>query len=401
MLAPRSTRFPLFDAFRAIAALSIFVVHITFTLGTLDGGSYLWQLNTAVPLFYAISGFLLYRPFAKARMDARGSPSVRKYGVRRAFRILPAYWVALPIVAVVLGITSKVFSPSGIPTYFLFGQLYSLDTINGGIGPAWTICVEVTFYLFLPVWVWLLGRVRRSTSASFLPLELGGVFCLIAFSILWKVVAVRLTGSQANFSPVFVVLPAALDQLGAGMGVAVLSVWAAERREAPRFAEVIDRRPWLPWVVAGVAFYLLGTSLGPLGGSWGTRLIAEHELKLIIAVGIILPGVFGAFDRGRLRRGLRWRPLLWVGLVSYGFYLWHLPILHVLADEGLGKAVPAAVFGLIALALVCLVAAASWYGLERHAIAFSHRITGRSPRPRPEPEPSPAPTLVESAAGQR
>ena len=68
----RTHRFPLFDSLRAIAALSIFFFHISFVLHLFSGRAvspWLAQLNVGVPIFFLISGFLLYRPFAQARFS--------------------------------------------------------------------------------------------------------------------------------------------------------------------------------------------------------------------------------------------------------------------------------------------------------------------------------------------
>ena len=105
-MSARPGRYPLVDAVRAIAALLILAYHAAFVLGGLtpDGaGRWFAHLNVGVPLFFAISGFLLYRPFVAARLDGRPPPGLRAYWVRRALRIVPAYWLALTIVAIVLG----------------------------------------------------------------------------------------------------------------------------------------------------------------------------------------------------------------------------------------------------------------------------------------------------------
>src|SRR5437588_12805856 len=90
-MASRDRRFPLFDAMRALAALSIFAYHCAYQLHGFSGpaGRYLAQLNIGVPVFFLISGFLLYRPFVRARRDHDRRPSLRAYAVRRAARIVP------------------------------------------------------------------------------------------------------------------------------------------------------------------------------------------------------------------------------------------------------------------------------------------------------------------------
>src|SRR4029450_2569433 len=76
----RDARFPLVDAMRAIAALSIVAYHVAFVQGGFEaggGGGGLARLNVGVPLFFAISGFLLYRPWAAARLAGEPGASTR------------------------------------------------------------------------------------------------------------------------------------------------------------------------------------------------------------------------------------------------------------------------------------------------------------------------------------
>ena len=112
-------RFPLVDALRAIAALLIVGYHVAFVSGGLgpDGtGPWLSGLNVGVPLFFVISGFLLYRPWVAARLAATAPPSTRVYALRRALRILPAYWVALVLIVLLLG-REGVFEWPGVLVY--------------------------------------------------------------------------------------------------------------------------------------------------------------------------------------------------------------------------------------------------------------------------------------------
>ena len=380
----RSRRFPLFDSLRAMAALSIFFFHISFTLHLLGGRTlspWLVQLNVGVPVFFLISGFLLYRPFAQTRFSGDPSPAVVPYAIRRFFRIVPAYWVALTIVSLWLGL-SGVFTASGIGTYYGFFQVYRHSTVTGGIGPAWTIDTEIAFYILLPIWALLLRRIPFRGVSGFAWTEGALLGVMFAAGFLSKLIAVHDTPYHALTLPaVLYTLPAYLDYFAIGMGLAVASVALADSR--PAFVRVIDRHSWLPWGFAALAFYLLGTHLGPLGSGWGTRFMWQHYLKAAIGFGLLLPAIFGDFERGAVRRVLGNRLLLWLGMVSYAFYLWHLPIQVKFSDWGLPAKLGGTGFTLVAFAATTAVSAASWYLIERHALRLGRRLSNRAERLEP------------------
>src|SRR4051812_8429119 len=89
---PRSRSAPL-DGLRALAALSVLAYHSLLATAGLGAAS--GALHFGVPVFFVLSGLLLYRPFVAARMDGAPPPRLRSYAVRRAARIVPAYWTAL------------------------------------------------------------------------------------------------------------------------------------------------------------------------------------------------------------------------------------------------------------------------------------------------------------------
>ena len=104
------------------------------------------------------------------------------YAWRRFLRIVPAYWAALALSAWWLG-RSDVFTGDGLWTYFGFAQTWRVATIGGGLTQAWTLCIEIVFYAFLPVWALLMRRTGRSLRA-----EAIGLGALFAISVAWKVV---------------------------------------------------------------------------------------------------------------------------------------------------------------------------------------------------------------------
>jgi hypothetical protein len=151
----RAGRFRLFDSMRALAALSWVLFHAALfggiSLRHSAIGSYAARLDVGVTMFFLISGFLLYRPFVRARFEERALPQVGAYAWRRFLRIVPAYWVALTVVALWLGL-SYVFTFKNGPILYGLAQIYDRGREETGIGQAWTLCVEISFYAFLPLW---------------------------------------------------------------------------------------------------------------------------------------------------------------------------------------------------------------------------------------------------------
>src|SRR3954454_5704082 len=117
---------------RAIAALSVFFFHAVgfYARGSTQGnviGPYVARLDVGVTIFFLLSGFLLYRPFVKTRREGRRPPALIPYAWRRTLRIVPAYWVALTVAALVLGLPG-VLTLTGVPVFYGFLQVYDPDT---------------------------------------------------------------------------------------------------------------------------------------------------------------------------------------------------------------------------------------------------------------------------------
>jgi len=155
---PGHPRFPLLDGVRALAALSIVLLHVGDATGfarTSRLGAFTARMDAGVALFFVLSGFLLYRPFVASRLEARPAPSAGRYLRRRLLRIVPAFWVAM----LVMGALGWISVLNGDWwRYFGFLQNLSVETVLGGIRPAWSLCVEMSFYLVLPLWA--LGAAR-------------------------------------------------------------------------------------------------------------------------------------------------------------------------------------------------------------------------------------------------
>jgi peptidoglycan/LPS O-acetylase OafA/YrhL len=369
---------------RAIAALSVVVYHASYYTSGLKGSlaDYLTQRTAGFPtegvvIFFAISGFLLYRPFAQARFDGTPGPRLWPYAARRLLRIVPAYWVALIGVTIVLGLDG-VFTLHGVGTYFGFLQVYDVRTLDDGMAQAWTLDVELTFYAALVVLALGLRRIALRRASSFLVSELGTLGVLCVGSILWQIAWLHWSSDASpRYYPALITLPASVDLFAVGIGLAVLSVGLADRES--RAVRLIDRAAWLPWVAAAACWWLLVHSPTLFGGAKTIRgWVIPHELRAAVALGLLAPAVFGTPGRGWIRRllGLRW--LRWLGEISYGLYLWHLAVVIELSRHRVPERFGTAVFLVAVLSISGALAAASWYGLERHAVGLGRRV-GRRP----------------------
>ena len=97
----RSHRFPLLDSVRGIAAVAVVAAHASFfmALGGSDSLSHL-RFDFSVRVFFMISAFLLYRPWVRARLAEWEPPSAVAFGWRRFLRVIPPYWLALTVIAI-------------------------------------------------------------------------------------------------------------------------------------------------------------------------------------------------------------------------------------------------------------------------------------------------------------
>jgi peptidoglycan/LPS O-acetylase OafA/YrhL len=391
---PGNPRFALFDALRAIAVLAVMVFHVCLLSGALERpvlGDTAVQLGALGPIvFFAISGFLLYRPWVAARAAGEPAPATGRYARRRALRILPAYWVALTVLAVFPGITG-VFTGDWW-RYYLFLQAYDVRTLGLGIPVAWTLCVEVAFYIALPFWALLMRRLRVGAGPrAWLRTELLALGLLTAAAVAIQIAASRQAVSHLAAQS----LLGQAAWLGLGMALAVASVAASERGTPIR---IVGARPGLCWVGALAAFAALAilhrdvNGLLSLVATLQTRqpfaeTVAGIALTAAVIVLLLSPAVFGTDAGGFPRRVLAAAPLAWLGVISYGVYLWHLTIAEFLArpalpaqykTEGLDLAaqIPFAVtpiLFILTLALSCAVAAASYRWIELPALRRKER----------------------------
>jgi peptidoglycan/LPS O-acetylase OafA/YrhL len=372
---PGHPRFPLIDSCRAIAALGVLVGHVGFVSNAIQTHSYGPALalgNLGVTLFFLISGFLLYRPFVNAQLRGARRPTVREFFRRRILRIVPAYWLALTVIAIYPGL-SLVFGHHWW-RFYGFGQVYNRYEVEGGLVQAWSLCVEMSFYLVLPLYAFAMGVVtRRMGPQRRLVFEMGCLVLLAAGSVVLRFRALGTTSILPN------TLPGYLLWFALGMTMATASVVFFDREATVPGLRLVVRRPGLCWTAALVLYGLLCaiTYSAPLHTEYSrSQWFAQHTVGALLCFLILLPAVFGGAAGGWPRRVLAWRLLAWLGLISYGIYLWHGAAATVLTRDNIARVWPShplvpLFVGTVALAVAC--ASASYYVVERPILRFKYR----------------------------
>jgi peptidoglycan/LPS O-acetylase OafA/YrhL len=363
------------DGLRGIAALTVFAIHLWIyqlpNSMTLHRDSWattaLFEGRVAFVMFFVLSGYLLYRAFARAALGHGEPVWTAGYAARRAARIVPAYYAALIGTLALVSLAGdgtpgrRLVDSAKLPLFFVFGQNYSPDTLLKLNAATWTLAVEVAFYVMLPVIGVLALRMRSAVRQAAV---LAG---LVVAGLVWNLVDYLAGwGAVAGHAP-----PSFVPYFACGMLVAL----AVE--QSRRDGRTLSGRQS---AVLGIAAATLLVANGlwhaqdGSAGAFATEVFADLAAAAAFAA-IIASLVLGT---GAGLGWLAWRPLAWIGTITYGLYLWHIPVIVCLRGTGLlpGGALSAAVAFPVAVAF----GAASWYLLEQPFM----RLAGRLPRNRSE-----------------
>jgi peptidoglycan/LPS O-acetylase OafA/YrhL len=372
---------PAVEGMRACAAMGVVVTHVAFQTGHSGGaaGRLFGRFDLAVAVFFALSGFLLWRGHAAAARDLGPRPRTGHYLRSRAVRIMPAY-----VVAVVVILTLLPDADHASPTVWLANltltQIYVPLTLTGGLTQMWSLSVEVSFYLALPILALL---ARRLPVAARVP----AIAALAAVSLAWGWLPLH-GGSginPLNWPPAF------FSWFAAGM---LLAEWAHSGIGLPHR---LARRRVLMAVIAVLAYLVAASPVaGPEGLVPGTatQFAVKTAMGSLVAFALVAPLVLDRPDTPH--RVLGTTGMVTLGRWSYGMFVWHLaalaavfPVLGTFPFTGRMPAV-------LALTLIFgwAIAAVS-YGLVESPCREALRRWERGHRPT---EPIATPRVIDAEA---
>lgn len=302
---------PAVEGMRACAAIGVVITHVAFQTGHTGGitGRFFGRFDLAVAVFFALSGFLLWRGHAAAARGLRGLPPTSHYLRSRIVRILPGYLVAVVVILTLLP-DAKADLTVWLANLTLT-QIYVPLTLTAGLTQMWSLSVEVAFYLALPLLALL---ARRLPVRARIPVI--AVVALASFA--WALIpfAAPFGVNPLNWPPAF------FSWFAAGMLLAELTVTPVG------WAHRLARRRALMAGVAVSAFVVAASPVaGPEGLTPGTvsQFIVKTAMGAVVAGALIAPLVLDRTDTAH--RLLGNTTMVTLGRWSYGLFVWHLAAL--------------------------------------------------------------------------
>jgi peptidoglycan/LPS O-acetylase OafA/YrhL len=206
-------------------------------------------------------------------------------------------------------------------TFFSLTQIYDPKRTLGGLVPAWSLCTEISFYAFLPLYALVMRSLARGKSRF--SMELIGVGALYAGSCLFRILT-----SINHYDIANNWLPSYLDVFALGMLMAVVSV-AVEEGIAGDWWRLVPREAAVWWGCAAALFFAVSSMDMPQGLvtlSVG-RYFTHHLLAGTVGALIVCPAALHDRAGGRIRDVLASPALRSIGFISYGIFLWHVPLI--------------------------------------------------------------------------
>lgn len=362
--APEARGLAALDAVRALAAIGVVLAHVAAVLG-FRGMSLRWAAigDAGVLVFFVLSGYLIAASVLRpARFDVRG------YVIRRALRILPLYYASMLVALLLIDPTPLLSGPgrADVATHAVLLHGLSRGMRYSIAGIWWTLTVEWLFYLFMAI----VAVVFRRSPHGWL-IAIG----MILLGVVWRLVVFETSTSADDSAYLVQQLPGAADLFGIGL----LTALAARTGAVRQLWRHPALRSALLMLSAGLVAGAMYVYDDRKPGYWqdGAMVVLW---PLVLAVGVA--GLLVCLTRAtsQVHAVTRWTGLAYLGVISFGIYLFHPFVIEALdrAWFANGRTASAIPFILAALAATVLVSLMFHYVLERPAMRWGRRLAGAS-----------------------
>ncbi len=362
------------DGIRAVACLAVLSYHVNFLARNYGiwrpmHGIYtllaalVYFGESGVMLFFLLSSFLLFLPYAKSLLFDSPWPSWRRFYLRRIFRILPGYYMALFLIALF-------FHPEFLHHHHWHDLwLFLTFRMDSGLsqqlnGPFWTLAVEFQFYLLLPLLAWFFGLIVGRGSVCWRMLKL--TLCLLVM-IAWGLLTRYWGLSLATTTKLDFLIPhtvsAALkpyiygdtgkyfEVFAVGMLICMVytytqyapssAYWTiGMRRLSPLMMMVGLALLWMLslWHLYYICidpynytkYFPIFTFLDPYIPTFVSYWLQWQAMGYAISYGLCMWALL--YSAPWLKRPFEWPVLGWVGLISFSLYMWHLPFVFLFVN---------------------------------------------------------------------
>jgi peptidoglycan/LPS O-acetylase OafA/YrhL len=385
-----TARIPGADGLRAIACLLVVWHHTAQKLNPeglspLVGALHFLGMRgeVGVSLFFVLSGCLLSVPFWSSLVESKPFPSIKKYSLNRAARIAPAFWLNL-IVCNILAVLlfDLEFNWQKFVSAFLFINSYHFSTffpteING---PLWSIGLEVSCYLLLPIVLYAIFKTAKSTSLAFV----GLITAIVALQALNPLIIqffmtdnnrkgwqFGIDGGAKQWIPYWNI-STFFTQFLIGSLAALVIVHLRSKQTKPN--HLFD----LAFITAAAAAIILVVArLTPGSPDSFTQQPYVSPFFAIFTAGLL---VFGSHSK-YVARVLDNRLFSWLAKLSFGIYLWHVVVIEVISRKfiedyvyfGLTDVWQWVLISAIVLGISISIAAASWQLFESPILQAARR----------------------------
>ena len=333
---PASLKYnPALDGIRALAITEVVVRH---AFSSADPG---WGIG--VEVFFTLSGYLITRILLE-QMEAGGS--LKQFYANRALRLMPPLWALLLALLVPFLLSHQWKS---LMEAWAMAAAYLMNFNRAFawwpqtyLGHIWSLAEQEQFYLIWPPVLLLIGRRHMGRV----------ILVLLAAAFLWRF---YLLTHGATFARVYNGLDTHLDSILVGGGLALISVPAPVKR--------VLCGAWFAWP----ALLVVSSFLFP----YASRTVQLFGSPL---AGLIAACLIVATEHPGLQKMLAAGPLIFIGRISYGLYLWHYPLIEIAVRKygltGIALLAPIAVAGLLATL--------SYFTIEAYARRFKQRLAART-----------------------